>query len=370
MEFSIGVVGQPIPRQRLDIHRPRRVYKFIRVAPPVIYLPNRQMLKRTDNWVMQHLLNDISSRQRYMAGVDEITKEMKFQVLKFVNRRVLMVPPGTEIDFLLKTRDAFQENYQLVTKFRKLLYRWINRRFKITNEDDLLTCEPPKKLITLRVNSEKSIYHFEASTILRDMIQRILAQGYMFPKYQMPRNPFTNCEMTLTQFYSVMGQLRGAGYSHWALEGLAASQYNIEKFKEKFGATVRKHIILSEFKHPSEDTLDIIHSFIESHFDKNDESFPANMYMWALENCIYHRRITTWINLCKDYYLIVYTDGNGKDYVKEIERINTSAARLCAFESDELIQLYKKSGNTVDSAIDDALIHIQIVHDFMGISIG
>jgi hypothetical protein len=370
MEFSIGIVGQSIQRERLNIHTPRRLPKFIHVATPVIYLPNRQMLKHTDNWVMLYLLNDISSRQRYIAGIDEITKEMKFHVLKLVNRRVLMVPPGTEMDFLLKTRDAFQENYQLVTKFRKLLYRWMNRRFKVSNEDDLLTCEPPKKLITLRVNSEKSIYQFEATTILRDMIQRILAQGYMFPKYQMPRNPFTNCQLTLTQFYSVIKQLRVTGYTHWALEALAASQYNIEKFKERFGATVRKHIILSEFKHPSEDTLDIIHTFIDSQFDRNDESFPANMYAWALENCIDHRRITTWINLCKDYYLILYTDGNGKDYTKEIERINTSAAKLCAFESDELIQLYKKSGNTVDSAIDDALIHIEIVRDFMGITIG
>lgn len=308
-------------------------------------LPNRYMLLSPDDWVLLYLLNDISSKYGYIHGQKELTKECKFHLLKFKGRRVLMVAPGTEHTFLSKAIDSFKENYRLVSIFRKLLYKWQNRRFKICNEDDLLTGEPPKKLITLRVNSEKTLYQFEAMTLLRDMAHRLLSQSYLFPKYLMPRNPFTNCEMTMPQFYSILIQIRKAGHSHWVLEGLASTQYDIEKFKEHFGATVRKHIILSEFKKPSAETLDLVHSFIEIQHEKNDEIFHPSMYSWALEHHLYHPRIRSWMSLCKDYYIIIYTDGNGKDYTKEILRITTAARRLCIFESEDLIHQYKNSNN-------------------------
>jgi len=309
--------------------------------------PNHYMLKRPDNWVLLYLLNDISSKYGYIQGVKELTKECKSHLLKFRSRRVLMVPPGTENTFLMKAIDTFKENYRLVNVFRKLLYRWMNRRFKICNDTDLLTCEPPKNLITLRVNSEKTLYQFEATTILRDMVERLLSQSYLFPKYLIPRNPFTNCEMTLNQFFSVLRQLRKAGRSHWVLEGLASTHYDIEKFKEHFGATVKKHIILSEFKTPSADTLDLVHGFIEIQHEKNEEAFHSDLYKWALEQNVHHHRIRSWMNLCKDYYLMVYTDGNGKDYAKEILRISTAARRLCIYDSDDLNALYMDSVITI-----------------------
>jgi hypothetical protein len=315
--------------------------------------PNHYMLKPPDNWVLLYLLNDISSKYGYIQGVKELTKECKSHLLKFRSRRVLMVPPGTENTFLMKAIDTFKENYRLVNVFRKLLYRWMNRRFKICNDTDLLTCEPPKNLITLRVNSEKTLYQFEATTILRDMVERLLSQSYLFPKYLIPRNPFTNCEMTLNQFFSVLRQLRKAGHSHWVLEGLASTQYDIEKFKEYFGATVKKHIILSEFKTPSADTLDLVHGFIEIQHEKNEEAFQSDLYKWALEQNVHHRRIRSWMNLCKDYYIMVYTDGNGKDYAKEILRISTAARSLCIYDSDDLNALYRDSVITIGPGPDD-----------------
>ena len=308
-------------------------------------LPNRYMLRGIEDWVLLYLLNDISSKYGYINGQKELTKECKFHLLQFKGRRVLMVAPGTENTFLMKAIDIFKENYRLVTLFRKLLYKWQNRRFKICNEDDLLTGEPPKKLITLRVNSERTLYQFEAMTILRDMAHRLLSQSYLFPKYLMPRNPFTNCEMTITQFYSILIQIRRAGHTHWVLEALSSSQYDIEKFKEYFGATVRKHIILSEFKKPSAETLDLVHSFIDMQYEKNHMMFNPNMYSWALEHHLYHQRIRSWMTLCKDYYIIIYTDGNGKDSTKEILRITTAGRRLCMFESDDLMNLYKNSND-------------------------
>jgi hypothetical protein len=317
-------------------------------------IPNRFMLLVPNDWVLLYLLNDISSKYGYIQGLKELTKESTFQILHFRNRRVLMVPPGTETIFLTKAINHFKENYRLVNVFRKLLYRWMNRRFKICNDTDLLTCEPPKNLITLRVNSEKTLYQFEATTILRDMVERLLSHSYLFPKYLMPRNPFTNCEMKLNQFYSVLMQLRKAGHSHWVLEGLASTHYDIEKFKEHFGATVRKHIILTEFKTPSADTLDLVHSFIEIQHEKNEEVFHSDLYRWALEHNLRHHRIRSWVNLCKDYYIMVYTDGSGKEYAKEILRINTASRRLCIYDSEELTTLYEDSVITTGPIIGQA----------------
>jgi len=40
---------------------------------------------------------------------------------------------------------------------------------------------------------------------------------------------------------------------------------------------------------------------------------------------------------------MVYTDGNGKEYAKEILRINTASRRLCIYDSEELNTLYEDS---------------------------
>lgn len=350
--FSIGVRGPPVAR----VERPRTVRRHpikMKFYEEPVKVTNRNMLKTPENWVMAHLLNDISAKHRYIPAMRELVREGKLQNTKLPDKRVLMVPPGTENKFLMNAMDYMKDNYGLVGIFRKLLYRWIERKFKVSNEEDLLTGEAPKNLVTLRVNAERSIYKFEASTLMRDMVERLLSHSYLFPKLLMPRNPFTNCPLTQVQFFSVMEQMRKAGYTHWLLEGLASCRYEPDEFKERFVSAIKKHIILAEFKKPGADTLDLIQTFIEDHHNKNFEVYNRNLYSWALTHALHHIRMRTWINLCKDYYIMIYTDGNGKEYRAESLRIDTLAKQMCEYDSPDLMVLYKKSPEGMDEVTID-----------------
>ena len=350
--FSIGVRGPPVVRAETPrrVRRPPIKVKVKFYEEPV-KPANRKMLKSPDDWVLGHLLNEISGKHRYIPAMRELVREGKLQNTKLPDKRVLMVPPGTENKFLTNAMDHMKENYRLVGIFRKLLYYWMERKFKVSNEEDLLTGEAPKHLVTLRVNSERSIYQFEATTLMRDMVERLLSHSYLFPKLLMPRNPFTNCELTQVQFFSVMTQLRKAGYTHWLLEGLASCRYELDEFKERFVSAIKKHIILAEFKKPGADTLDLIQTFIEDQHNKNFELFNRSLYSWALTHQISHIRMRTWINLCKDYYLMIYTDGSGKEYRTESARIDTLAKQMCEYESPDLLALYKKSPEGQDAGV-------------------
>ena len=50
---------------------------------------------------------------------------------------------------------------------------------------------------------------------------------------------------------------------------------------------------------------------------------------------------------------MVYTDGNGKEYAKEILRISTAARSLCIYDSDDLNALYRDSVITIGPGPDD-----------------
>lgn len=318
------------------------------------------MLKTPEDWVLAHLLNDISGKHRYIPAMRELVREGKLHDMKNSDHRVLMIPSGTEKQFITNAMDYMKDNYRLVGIFRRLLYRWMERKFKVSNEEDLLTGEAPKHLVTLRVNTERSIYQFEATTLMRDMVERLLSHSYLFPKLLMPRNPFTNCELTQVQFFSVMAQLRKAGHTHWLLEGLASCRYELHDFKERFVSAIKKHIILAEFKKPGTETLDLIHNFIEDHHNKNFELFNRSLYSWALTHQLTHIRIRTWMNLCRDYYIMIYTDGSGKEYKAESARIDAVAKQMCEYDSPDLLTLYKRSPEGIDEVNIDPLPSVNI----------
>ena len=347
MEFSIGVQPQralpPRPlRNRAErapnpfakTHR-KKFYK-VYVNPPTF--AKGWLILNHDNWVLTHHLNTIASNA--VSGIIRIRKDIKKYEYTLSGRPYLFVPPGEEIRFLKEGLRHLQKNQRLINTFRALAHRWLDRRFKPANTEDLCTCEIPRNPVSLRIWSQRTIFNFEANTIRRDMLERIFTQSYLFPKYFLPRNPYTNSDMTENQFYSVMKQLRKLGFSHWALEALFECRYNLDKFKEKFGVLVRKEIIEREFKKPSGEIVYVIQDFMEDHHKKNDKTFYSALYKWAITSLQNHTRIKLWIQLCKDHHMIIYTDGNGKEYTAERNRIDDVAKRLCGGHICELMDLY------------------------------
>jgi hypothetical protein len=114
------------------------------------------------------------------------------------------------------------------------------------------------------------------------------------------------------------------------------------QFKEKFGGIMKKEIILREYIKPGADTLDIVYDFIASHFDKIGKPFYGPLYRWGLASARNNLRIRAWMNLSKDYHLIIYTDGGGKKYDEERKRIDDAAKNLADTFPGELYDLYEK----------------------------
>ena len=346
MEFSIGIqptrVVPPRPlrnRQRVAPDFPRthrKKYCHASINPPTF--DKGWLILTHDNWVLTHHLNTIASNA--VSGIIRIRKDIKKYEYTLSCRPYLFVPPGDEIRFLKEGLKHLQKNQRLINSFRALAHRWLQSRFKPANEEDLCTCEIPRNPVSLRVWSQRTIFNFEANTIRRDMLERIFTQSYLFPKFYLPRNPYTNSDMTENQFYSVVKQLRKAGFSHWSLEALFECRYNLDKFKEKFGVLIKKEIIEREFKKPSGEVLYVIQDFMEDHHKKNNKAFCSFLYRWAVAHLQTHSRIKSWIQLCKDHHMIIYTDGNGKEYTAERNRIDDVAKRLCEGYTSELLDLY------------------------------
>ena len=316
------------------------------------------LLIRHEDWVLTFTIQQMGSKISQVQLLRNLAADIRSYKMKAPSKRILFVPQGTEVKFLENAIEHVKKNQKLVNTFRPFLTRWLRRRFKNGNEEDLMTGEPPVNPITLSVWAQRTNYKFEPTTILRDSVERLLSHSYLFPKYLMPRNPYTNCVMSENEFRCVMGQLRRAGHSHWAVEGLLASGYNADTFKARFASTVKNHIFTKEFKNPNADTQDVICDFIEAHHKKNGESFISYLYTWGLRAQQNHPRIRAWIQLCRDHHFILYTDGNGKSYTDETERINKFAAQLCKDDAN-LSELRKKAlgldddKSTVTSSDDD-----------------
>ncbi|NBV77845.1 hypothetical protein EBR66_06795 [bacterium] len=289
------------------------------------------LLLQADNWIINYYILQISSeRMNYIQLVQYLRAEIQNQKKGILLSEKFFIAKGMEQKFLSSVIHHVKKNYTLVQRFRILLHRWLGRRMKLGNTEDLVTGDIPKNPILLRDWSQRRIYTFEPTTILRDMLVRLRSQSYLFPKYLMPRNPYTNCELTENQFFCIMNQLRLAGYSHWMLEGLMSTNYIKLLFIERFGGTIKKDIILREFQKPGADTLELIHTFIEDYYRDTNTPFDTHIYTWAIAHRQNHVLLKKWITLCRDYYMIVFTDGNGKHYAKERDRIDIEAKRLCA----------------------------------------
>ena len=263
--------------------------------------------------------------------------------------------PGTIPETLQSIKNAIQhvkKNQRQLVAFRKLALRWLEtRRLKAGNDEDLVTGEVPKTPVSLIVWPERRKYVFEPDTIRRDMIERLFQHSYLFPKFLLPRNPYTNCELSVHQFSCIMRQLRAAGKSHWVLEALLKCKYDVALFKKIFGDSVKRELVLKVFRDPfTPDTLDIILDFIEDAHDDNTKYFDQQLYRWAFENKSKNIKIKRWIQLCKEYQLLL--SGYTENYTVGVKKVRDACVNLCAHPVDiECERNIQRADNGLDPII-------------------
>jgi hypothetical protein len=291
---------------------------WLLVSPPVGMASYFWTAGKTIVSVLQHLRKELNKKP--------------------VQNQFFIISPEETRANLMEAIQIAKKNQRVLMAFRHLARRWLIKRVRAGNEEDLLTGEVPKQPITLMAWSERRTYTFEPNTILRDMNERILQHSYLFAKFSKPRNPYTNLELTQAQFFSVARQLRSVGASNWIIDALYSCNYDMNLFKQQFKEAVKLQIIRNQFKNlTSADTTDIVLEFIEDQHKENSMHFNSVVYRWALVNTPNSRRIKNWFQKCKEYHTACATISERLELGARLLRIQEFTIRLCTAPT-ELIE--------------------------------
>lgn len=228
-----------------------------------------------------------------------------FKIGEFVLQPVAVAHDGP---FVKKCVHLARKNQRIRFLLSCFLKQWLFRRLIPGNDYDPVTCESPRRPIRFIDWPQRRIYTFEASTILRDMRERLLYQNYLFTEPKSPRNPYTNVEFSLGQYYSVFKQLRVLGLSHWALEGLTECLYNLEQFHNKFASPLRFAALKDCFSDPTNSVgKDLLYEFMEDQHDIHEKPFLSAVYLWALDEAPTSSIVKFWRHLCMKYHELEIT---------------------------------------------------------------
>lgn len=254
--------------------------------------------------------------------------------LKHLNLRIHPFTYVTYQHLLIK-------NQRLRNAFGALARRWIrSKKIRQGNEEDLMTGEVPKTPIILEDFENRCQYSFEPSTILRAMVSRLLlSTAIVFPSPKLPRNPYTNTDMTQGQFLSIVQQLHALGKAHWAMEGLYSTQYDIEQFAKDMHFKLRSAIIHNIFSNPKDSSAkELILDFIEDEYENHEEAYDHAVYKWAIENVPESRHMQDWRKLCYEQHRLPYSATPTKESIA----IEEKTKHLCIIPA-WLLKKYEKT---------------------------
>jgi len=236
------------------------------------------------------------------------------------------------------------KNQKLIRTFRCIARRFMRSKLTMKNTEDLVTGDIPVTPVWLVDWRSRSKYVFEARTLLRDIVTR-LTMSYcdFFPGPKMPRNPYTNEDLTEGQFYSVAQQLKAVGQSHWAIDALYTAKYNLDEFERDMYSKIKRTIHNSIFANPGGDLAKrILLEYIEEEHEHHIIPYEADIYTWAVENLSHHFSIHKWRIQCAKYYSIVhFPTEKAKDDVEK-EKIDEATKILCAYPVN-LVEKYESA---------------------------
>jgi len=203
--------------------------------------------------------------------------------------------------------------------FRKLLHHMRFRRLTIANLEDIVTIEPPKKLVELVDWKSKQKYRFEASTLMRDITCRLLTHDGFFEDPQEPRNPFTNTPFTQSQLISIWNSISQAGIPvSVAFTAYRLARYDMAKFI-LYNSILLK---LNAHKHTMKDTKS--YSYKERMLDfisfcYNEEILPCNTaaFSYCLIHHGSHTQLQRWAALCYKFYEVEILYSTDPDILRQ-----------------------------------------------------
>ena len=211
--------------------------------------------------------------------------------------------PHTEIN--TSVREAYSKNQKLRWNFKRIAVAWKKKRLSFANEDDILTQEPPVKPVKIVSWQSKKVHIFEASTLLKDSTIRLLHHDMLILEPQMPRNPYTNTNLTYAQCLYAHQQFRKAGLTNWIWEAFAESSFNLKALENRFVTPMKLKIldqIMADVSSPY--THEFVMDFILGEYSHHGVLYPPSerMILKTLRTAWNSDYCQEWINLCKRFW--------------------------------------------------------------------
>lgn len=193
---------------------------------------------------------------------------------------------------------------QLRWIFRRFLTKWRLSRFQKVNEEDLFTCEVPKYPIQIVDWNSKSIWVFEAQSLMKDITNRLLHHDGCFEEPLAARNPYTNLPLTASQTISVWSQLmRYPVPASFPFTAYRASRMNLTQFRNEHRIFLSLHALRESFKEITYyETREKMLDFIEIAFDRQAAEVNIEAYEWALKHLPNTEQLHKWKHLCLKYH--------------------------------------------------------------------
>jgi len=234
------------------------------------------------------------------------------------------VPKSTSdwwnLDTIIQARKYLPPIYKLRLAFMKLLHHWRFKHLKIANTDDIVTMDPPKKPVYIVNWKSKTAHVFEASTMLRDITERLLHHDGVFEESSDPRNPFTNSPLTQAQMISLWNQISLSGVcTSTAFSAFRQARWNIQTFRAEYAPMLKLNALRKTMKNPDHyDYMDRMTDFIQYVYEAKSESCDLTLYKNAIRYKNSHSIIQGWQTLCTLYYETSILHINNAERFKEI----------------------------------------------------
>lgn len=188
--------------------------------------------------------------------------------------------------------------------FKRLLHKWRVSRITPSNTEDIATLQSPQYPIYIIDWKIRAKYVFEASTLAKDMMERLLCHDGFWEDPQPPRNPYTNLQLSLAQNISIYQQLSRAPIQlGWAVLAFRQVSYDIGRFLLEYRTPIQLHSYRTTMRNPLHvDYRDRLLDFIEYAYDQESVDCFTVTYSYCIQHFPSNPILKAWANLCFTFY--------------------------------------------------------------------
>jgi hypothetical protein len=201
---------------------------------------------------------------------------------------------------------AYRANQALRWTFKKLVLAWKTRKLQLMNDTDIITQEPIQKPVYIYDYKTNKKYQVEAKSLLVDSLNRFFLHSEFFPKSKLPRNLYTNEELSFSQLWSVSNQMRTYGITHWCWEAFVKERFSLNALLTEYEVPIKYEMVKRCF---TDKTSSDANWFLTEFIQANTKGIVTKSLKWAVYHTESHSYISKWREICQMYWRFAVVRG-------------------------------------------------------------